>query len=206
MRLDRRHFLLATLGGATLAARKSWAGPLLDKGFAQVTRMADGVYVTIADPAKGPQCVSNGGVIAGRDAALIVEGHFQPAGAALEIEAADRDVVFTGDLLFNQSYPVCIDADMVAWREVLDMFANYGRKTRFVPGHGAVCGLETVRLQADVMDDLRSHAEKMIGGGADAEEATRRYRPPKRFEAYELFSWDFTIGAALRSYYRTLRA
>jgi glyoxylase-like metal-dependent hydrolase (beta-lactamase superfamily II) len=46
------------------------------------------VYVTIADGSKGPQCGSNGGVIAGRNEVLIVEGHMQPAGAALEIEVA----------------------------------------------------------------------------------------------------------------------
>src|SRR5262249_32489702 len=36
------------------------------------------------------QCVSNGGVLAGRNAVLIIEGHMQPAGAALEIEVARR--------------------------------------------------------------------------------------------------------------------
>ncbi|HKE29172.1 MAG TPA: MBL fold metallo-hydrolase, partial [Bryobacteraceae bacterium] len=61
---------------------------MFDRGFAQVTRIADGVYATIADPAKGLQCYSNGGVIAGRDAVLIVEGHYEPAGAELEIEVA----------------------------------------------------------------------------------------------------------------------
>jgi hypothetical protein len=86
--LDRRQFLLAGLAGLALAAQKQDAAPLLDRGFARVTQLAPGVYVTIADSAKGPQCSSNGGVIAGRDAVLIVEGHFQPAGAALEIEVA----------------------------------------------------------------------------------------------------------------------
>src|SRR5215831_15938445 len=28
----------------------------------------------------------------------------------------ERDVVFTGDLLFNGAYPVSLDADMIAWR------------------------------------------------------------------------------------------
>jgi glyoxylase-like metal-dependent hydrolase (beta-lactamase superfamily II) len=53
-------------------------------------QFAPGVYVTIADSAKGPQCASNGGVLAGRDGVLIIEGHMQPAGAALEIELARK--------------------------------------------------------------------------------------------------------------------
>src|SRR5262249_30778451 len=292
---------------------------------------------------KGPQCASNGGIIAGRDAVLIVEGHMQPAGAALEIEAArliskasargavdthfhldhtfgnlayaeqripilahekvtplmkeqyaarkgvdktalleplkkklaqaaddtdkkrkevdletwkwmydaidaatlafptellatadlpkridlggltaviefypghtttdlivrvpERDVVFAGDLLFNQSYPVSLDADMIAWRQVLDHLAGYSRSIRFVPGHGPVCGRETVLEQCALFDGLRSHAEKMIRTGANAEEAERRYTVPRRFQSFRLRSWDFTVGAAMRSYFKKL--
>jgi glyoxylase-like metal-dependent hydrolase (beta-lactamase superfamily II) len=88
LQIHRRQFLLAALGSPGLASRKPEPAPLLDRGFARVTKIADGLCVTIADPNKGPQCLSNGGVIFGRHAALIVEGHFQPEGAALEIEAA----------------------------------------------------------------------------------------------------------------------
>src|SRR6266545_5572093 len=88
MKLDRRQFLFAGLVSPALAAQKRDEVPLLDRGFARVTQIAPGVYVTIADSSKGMQCGSNGGVIAGRDAVLIVEEHFQPAGAALEIEVA----------------------------------------------------------------------------------------------------------------------
>src|SRR6266545_4811592 len=88
MKLDRRQFLFAGLVSPALAAQKRDEVPLLDRGFARVTQIAPGVYVTIADSAKGMQCGSNGGIIAGRNAVLIVEGHMQPAGAALEVEAA----------------------------------------------------------------------------------------------------------------------
>jgi hypothetical protein len=70
-----------------VAVAQQGSAPLIDRGFARVTRVADGVYVTIAGPG-GPQCASNGAVIAGRDATLIVEGHFFPEGAELEIEVA----------------------------------------------------------------------------------------------------------------------
>jgi cyclase len=79
--MTRRELLLA------LAARAVGA-PVLDRGFGRVRQIADGVYATLADPARGMQCGSNGGIIVGRDAVLIVEGHMQTAGAALEIEAA----------------------------------------------------------------------------------------------------------------------
>jgi glyoxylase-like metal-dependent hydrolase (beta-lactamase superfamily II) len=340
MEWNRRQFLAAGIAGRTLFAQQRGAALVLDRGFARVTHLAPGLYVTIADPSKGSQCSSNGGVIAGRDAVLIVEGHMEPAGAALEIELArmvskapirgavdthfhldhtfgnpayaeqgipilahekalpmmkeqygalqgrdkapllapfekriaaaadetdrkrkevdlatwkwmydaidaaklafpteslagaempkridlggvtaviefhaghtptdlivrvpERDFVFAGDLLFNRSYPVSLDADMIAWRAVLDKFAGYDAKTRFVPGHGAVCGLENVRDQRDLFDDLHAHAEKMMRAGATVEEAERRYVPAARFREYPIHSWDFTVAAAMRSYY-----
>jgi glyoxylase-like metal-dependent hydrolase (beta-lactamase superfamily II) len=343
--MDRRHSLLATLGSPLVAAPQPHTATLLDRGFARVTHFAPGVYLTIADGAKGPQCASNGGVLAGRDAVLIIEGHMQPAGAALEIEVArmvskaplrgavdthfhldhtfgnvayseqrlsilahekvtplmkeqyqalkgvdkapllgphekklaqavdaadkkrkavdlatwkwmydaidaatlafpteplatanlpkqidlggltaviefhpghtatdliirvpEHDLIFAGDLLFNRSYPVALDADMIAWRKVLDHFAAYSRQTRFVPGHGAICGQETVRDQSALFDDLRAHADKMLRAGVPVDEAERRYVVPERFQSYGLHSWDFTIGAAMRSYFTNLSA
>jgi glyoxylase-like metal-dependent hydrolase (beta-lactamase superfamily II) len=331
---------MAGLAAPAIAVAQKSSAPLIDRGFAQTTRMAEGVYVTIADPAKGAQCLSNGAVIAGRDAVLIVEGHFFPEAAELELEVArmvsrapiraainthyhldhsfgniayerqkipilaherapalmkeryaalqgvdkaallaplqqkiasaadpvqkqhyssdlaamqwmyqaidrvtlayptefvtsagpsrtidlgglsvviehhvghtptdlvvripQRDIVFTGDLLFEKSYPVAFDGDMAAWLKVLDRFAGYSRSTRFVPGHGPVCGVEVVKEFAGLIDDLHSHSEKMIRSGVTVDEAVRRYTVPPRFEKFGMFCWDWAIGGALRSYY-----
>jgi glyoxylase-like metal-dependent hydrolase (beta-lactamase superfamily II) len=345
MEWNRRQFLMSGLAGPTLVAQQRQPAPVLDRSFGRVTELAPGLYVTIADPSKGPQCTSNGGVIAGREGVLIVEGHMEPAGAALEIEAArtvseapirgavdthfhldhtfgnlayahqhipilahekvkplmqeqyaarkgmdkgpllaplekklavaandtekkrreedlatwkwmydaidratlafpteslpaaqlpkridlggistviefhpghtptdvivrvpERYIVFAGDLLFNNAYPVSLDADMIAWRSVLELFSGYDRRTRFVPGHGPVCGIETVRDQCALFDDLRAHAEKMVRAGATVDEAERRYLVPEQFQNYSIHSWDFTIGAAMRSYFAKLTA
>jgi len=343
MQWNRREFFLAGLA-SRLVAQQRGAATLLDRGFATVSELAPGIYATIADSAKGPQCVSNGGVIAGRDAVLIVEGHMQPAGAALEIEAArlvskapirgavdthfhldhsfgnleyaahripilahekvtslmqehyaawqgvshaprlapwekriaeavdaadtkhkqadleaykwmfdmidsatlayptealapaklpmridlggvvaviefhaghtmtdlivrvpEHDLVYAGDLLFNRGFPVCLDADMLRWRKALDYLAGFPRRTRFIPGHRAVCGVEAVREQAALFDDMHAHAEKMVRAGAGEEQASQRYVVPARFSDYGYRSWDFTVGAAMRSYYKSLR-
>lgn len=102
--LDRRSFLLGVscFGAAAALARTiplpAWAEnvaqdprvadqPLLDKGFASVRKVGQGVYATISDFSKGPQTISNGGFLVGSEAALIIEGHGQAAGAAFELEA-----------------------------------------------------------------------------------------------------------------------
>lgn len=339
MNPNRRQFCAALAASAVSA--QNTPSSLVDRGFATIHKLADGLYVTIAHPEKGPQCLSNGGILVGRDRTLLVEGHFQPAGAALEIEAAgmlskaavlaavnthfhldhtfgnqsyaehripimahahvpalmkdkygalqgvdkasllqplrnriskaadplektrlqsdleaeewmynaidattlaypnelltpeqlpkridlgglnvvietypghtpadlmiripDRDVVFTGDLLFYHTYPVTIDANMPAWRKTLDVLNGYGSKMRFVPGHGPVCGIDIVRQQIDLFDDLRAHAETMKRAGIPVEEAKRRYTVPARFHGFDDFSRAWTIGAALENYYR----
>src|SRR5262249_62218543 len=57
--------------------------PLVDKGFASVRKIGNGLYATISDLSKGNTTVCNGGFLVGRDAALLVEGFATPAGAAL---------------------------------------------------------------------------------------------------------------------------
>ena len=61
--------------------------PIIDKGFALVRPIGDGVYATISDRAKGMQTRSNGGFILGRDAVLLIEGFQTPEGASFQINA-----------------------------------------------------------------------------------------------------------------------
>jgi glyoxylase-like metal-dependent hydrolase (beta-lactamase superfamily II) len=61
--------------------------PLLDKGFASVRKIGNGLYATISDPSKGVTTECNGGFLVGKDAALLIEGFFTPAGASFQMEA-----------------------------------------------------------------------------------------------------------------------
>jgi glyoxylase-like metal-dependent hydrolase (beta-lactamase superfamily II) len=61
--------------------------PLADKGFASVRKVGDGLYATISDTSKGFQTISNGGFLAGKDAALLIEGFGSPAGASFQMDA-----------------------------------------------------------------------------------------------------------------------
>jgi glyoxylase-like metal-dependent hydrolase (beta-lactamase superfamily II) len=161
-------------------------------------------HATLAFPtaslrtAQLPKRIDLGGISA------VIEFHPGHTPTDVILRVPQRDVVFAGDLLFNNAYPVSLDADMIAWRGVLELFSGYDQRTRFVPGHGPVCGLDTVRDQCALFDDLRAHAEKMMRVGATAEEAGRRYVVPERFQNFSIHSWDFTIGAAMRSYFARL--
>ncbi len=101
--LTRRNFLAATsCFGAAWALQKQFPlpalaealaqdprvaqQPLVDKGFAAVRKVGNGVYATISDFSKGGETISNGGFLIGRDAALLIEGFRTPAGAAFQME------------------------------------------------------------------------------------------------------------------------
>jgi glyoxylase-like metal-dependent hydrolase (beta-lactamase superfamily II) len=62
------------------------SAPLVDKGFASVRQIAPGAYAIVSDTSKGPQTVCNGGLLAGKDGALVIEGFMSPAGAAFAVE------------------------------------------------------------------------------------------------------------------------
>ena len=63
------------------------AMPVLDKGFAAVRKIGNGLYATISDTSKGIQTMCNGGFLVGKDAALLIEGFVSTAGAAFQMEA-----------------------------------------------------------------------------------------------------------------------
>ena len=61
--------------------------PMLDRGFASVRKVGNGLYATISDPSKGNTTLCNGGFLVGKDAALLIEGFTTPAGAEFQMEA-----------------------------------------------------------------------------------------------------------------------
>jgi glyoxylase-like metal-dependent hydrolase (beta-lactamase superfamily II) len=61
--------------------------PIVDKGFASVRKIGNGLYATISDPSKGFTTLCNGGFLAGKDAALLLEGYAGPAGASFQMDA-----------------------------------------------------------------------------------------------------------------------
>ncbi len=60
--------------------------PIADKGFASIRKIGDGLYATIADRSKGLQARCNGGILIGRDAALMVEGFQSTTGSQFQLD------------------------------------------------------------------------------------------------------------------------
>jgi glyoxylase-like metal-dependent hydrolase (beta-lactamase superfamily II) len=61
--------------------------PIVDKGFASVRKVGEGLYATISDTSKGFTTICNGGFLAGKDGVLLIEGFGSPAGASFQMDA-----------------------------------------------------------------------------------------------------------------------
>ncbi|HUJ39827.1 MAG TPA: MBL fold metallo-hydrolase [Candidatus Acidoferrales bacterium] len=151
-------------------------------------------------PAEMPLKVDLGG------RTVIIETHPGHTPGDLILRVPEENIVFTGDLIFNHSYPVTSDADMLGWLKTLDAFGRFGRKTVFVPGHGAVCGQEGVELLKSVFADLAQHARQMAQMGVPVSEAQARYTVPGQFKTLGLFAWGFCIDQAVAQFYAAARA
>jgi glyoxylase-like metal-dependent hydrolase (beta-lactamase superfamily II) len=60
--------------------------PIVDKGFASIRKIGEGLYATIADRSKGLQARCNGGFLVGREAAIMIEGFNTTTGAQLQLD------------------------------------------------------------------------------------------------------------------------
>jgi len=78
--------LVASLGAAPAASRRAFAAAqkgtvVVEQPFARLERLADGVWALISTPLEGRETISNGGIVAGREGVLLIEGFASVEGA-----------------------------------------------------------------------------------------------------------------------------
>ena len=77
---------LPALAGPPLDDSRIAKQPIADKGWASIRKIGDGIYATITDRSKGLQARCNGGIIVGRDAALMIEGFQTTLASTFQLE------------------------------------------------------------------------------------------------------------------------
>jgi glyoxylase-like metal-dependent hydrolase (beta-lactamase superfamily II) len=147
------------------------------------------------EPSKLPVTVDLGGIQA------VIESYPGHTPSDLIVRVPQRNIVFTGDLLFNAMYPATFDANLSGWRKTLGTFSGFDKETLFVPGHGPLCGPEGIATLRSVFDDLAEQAARMYKAGIPVEEAQQRYMVPERFKGFPIFAWSFCIGPTIAKYY-----
>jgi len=150
------------------------------------------------DPAKLPVKFDLGGVVAQLET---YPGH---SGTDIIVRVPEQNVVYTGDLLFHNMYPVTFDeqASISGWRSTLKAFLSWGKDTIFIPGHGQICGPEGVQLSLDLFEDIEQQAEKFHKAGVPAEDAADQYVVPEKFKGVGIFAWNLSIGPTITKLYK----
>lgn len=169
----------------------------MEEIFASVNANELGIPDYPLDPAMLPFHLDLGGLTA------VLEYFPGHSGTDIVVRVPDRNIVFTGDLLFQGKYPVCFDqkATISGWRATLKKFAAFDRDTLFVPGHGQICGQDGIASIREVFDDIVAQAEKMYKAGVQIERAQHLYVVPQRFKGLPIWSWGFVIGSAITLLY-----
>jgi cyclase len=86
----------------------------------------------------------------------------------------EREVVFTGDLLFNGGTPFALMGSVSGWIEVLEtVLRPLGART-LVPGHGPVCGPGVIDDQLAYLRFIQRAAEQAKAAGLAPLEAARQ--------------------------------
>jgi glyoxylase-like metal-dependent hydrolase (beta-lactamase superfamily II) len=114
----------------------------IDRAIAALRPPQRGIYDAVID--LGDRTVAIGYLGAGHTTSDLVA-------IATGSGDAERDVVFTGDLVEESADPaIDADSDVSAWPATLDrLLAVGGRHAKYVPGHGNVVDAEFVRRQQD---------------------------------------------------------
>lgn len=83
--------------------------------------------------------------------------------------APQTRTLWTGDLIFEGRYPFIGDADIPEWISILKRLPGYGAKT-VVPGHGRLCGEETMAALGDYLHGTWSRTIDHLIQGHSADE------------------------------------
>jgi cyclase len=92
----------------------------------------------------------------------------------LVVHIPSLNILHTGDLVFNTMHPF-VDKDggasTTGWQESLrKAIALCDEKTRVVPGHGELCGVEALKAQVEYFDAMRDLVSKQIKAGKTRKE------------------------------------
>ncbi|HWC20552.1 MAG TPA: MBL fold metallo-hydrolase [Terriglobales bacterium] len=85
----------------------------------------------------------------------------------------DANVVFAGDLAWNQRIPNLIDATTSDWIETLNRMLAAHPAARFVPGHGDLATAQDIQTFRDYLAALRASIQKKQAAGQSGEGLTQ---------------------------------
>jgi glyoxylase-like metal-dependent hydrolase (beta-lactamase superfamily II) len=145
--------------------------PVVDKGFASVRKVGQGLYATISDPSKGFQTLCNGGFLVGKDASLLLEGFVSPAGASFQYETlrtlSQGPVLGALDTHYHYDHT---SGNSFYGANGIGLWGHAGVSKRIIDSYAAMQGAEKAtffapleaRVKNAKTDAARKHAAELV--------------------------------------------
>lgn len=137
----------------------------------------------------------------GRAVEVYFLGRGHTAGDAI-LFLPELGVAFLGDLLFNRTLPNVNDGFTGDWIETLEAVLELGA-SRFVPGHGAIGGVEAVHEQIAYLRWLRDAVRPFVDEERGVDAAVEGIALPEEFADFE---FPFFLANNVRKVYAELGA
>jgi cyclase len=85
----------------------------------------------------------------------------------------DEGILFTGDVHVHDRHPFPGDGDLLQWIDALTRIEKMDAE-RIVPGHGEVCGLDSVARLREYFEETEGRIRDLMAQGCDREEVEKR--------------------------------
>ncbi len=112
------------------------------------------------------------------------EGH--SGGTDLVAYVPDAQVLFTGDILFNERIPNTMDGNIQQWTNSLAKLAKTYSTAKIVPGHGPVTDSQSLQTLQQYFEELQKLATLWQEKGLTKEQAiSTSGKVPAKYEKYK---------------------
>ncbi|MFK7817766.1 MAG: MBL fold metallo-hydrolase [Planctomycetaceae bacterium] len=116
------------------------------------------------------------------------------------IEVKEPNVLFCGDLFFNQLVPNYSDAQPTKLKNTVAAFRRE-KDVLYVPGHGSLAGAKDLVVYREFLDMMEDAARTTHKAGTDAKTAAAEFKLPEAFAKWYIFSPQ-VIPRAFAAWYR----
>lgn len=95
-------------------------------------------------------------------------------GTDLLVYVPDADIIFTGDIVFNERIPYVADGNIRQWQASLSQLLSQHADAKIVPGHGQVSDRQALLAQKAYFDNLEELALGWKKAGLSQEQALKQ--------------------------------
>lgn len=118
------------------------------------------------------------------------------------LEVSDPNIIWAGDLFFNQMVPNYSDSNPAVLNQQVDLLKR-DTETRYIPGHGAIASATDLKTYREFLAMIGDAAQRAFDAGKEAESAGKEFVLPEPFADWYIYSPQ-VMPNAFAAWYRQL--